>query len=204
MGTKHQFKTLKGIITIVMTLATSGIANAAVPKSVGFWTHSSEMDFSRGLNLKSIQPIESLRIMKSEDIALIIPDDLSPSSDGGQIASQILDHSLSNLFNSDAVKKSDLGRTAQVVEKSMEGDLAFGGETPDSIKHSLKFAMRASQTRAMVEYSGITKAQLSYSISQQRVQLEVEEEMAANTQLVFNHSNTRTDRTDMLSLRWIW
>jgi hypothetical protein len=161
-------------------------------------------DFSRGLDLTWIQPVESMRTVKSEDIARIIPRDLTPTSDGGQIATRILDHSLSSFFNSPAVRNSDLGKTAHRVERTMEGQAAFGGKTQDSIRHVVKFQMRAFQTQALLEYEGLTNAHLCYQIAGSRMDFEVHEKVAINTRLVYNHITQPGDTSDIVSLRWAW
>jgi hypothetical protein len=161
-------------------------------------------DYSRGLDATAIQPVESLRDVRSEDIALIIPADLRPTSNGGTIAAQILDHSLSSFFNSSAVKHSDLGRTAHQVEKKMEGEASFGGNAEGSVKHNFKFGMKAAQAKAQLEYTGITNAQLSYQLAQSTMNFEVSEKLAPTTRLVFNHIAKPGDITDMVSMRWVW
>lgn len=161
-------------------------------------------DFSRGMDLAIIQPVTSLRTVTNDDIARIIPNDLNPTNDGGNVATQILDHSLSNFFNSDAVKRSDFGRTAHQVEKSMESEAGFGGNETGSIRHTFKFAMKAAQAKAQVEYSGLTNAQLSYQAAQGTTNLEIHEDLGAATKVVFNHINAPDDRRDTVSLRWNW
>lgn len=170
------------------------------------WHFSPVRDFSRGLDASAIQPIGSLREMNSGDISMIIPaSDLQPTSDGSKVAVKIIDHSLSNFFNSPAVRTSDLGRTAVRVEKHMESDIALGGGSPHSIQHNVKFAMRPTQTRAIIEYTGVTNAQLTYNAASSIVDLEVKERIAAfSTDFVYNHINMPSDTRNTVSLRWIW
>lgn len=163
------------------------------------------IDFSRGLYVAFIRPVESMRTTRSEDVSRIIPSNMAPTNDGGLVATQILDHSLSNWFNSDAVRNSDIGRRAHEVEKKLEGDVSFGGQEPKSIKHSVRFAMRAAQTRAEIEYTGLTTAQVSYSFLQEKTNIEVREPVKPlNTQLVYSHTTSKADRTQMVSFRWDW
>jgi hypothetical protein len=194
------------VVLLAVTLVTS-VGYCAIPRTsrtLSFYL--SARDFSRGFDLALIKPIESTRTIRMEDVSKVIPfHEMRSSNDGGYVASQILDHSLSNFFNSPTVRNSDLGRTAHQVEKSMEGDVAFGGTEPESIKHAFKFAMRATQTRAQVEYTGLTNAQLTYNVFQARLNLEVREPMKAlNTQVVYNHITQPGDQIDMVSLRWAW
>lgn len=204
---KQMFK--KFCLAIVGIQMVSSVATAAIPRTLfhkRLYIFTLTTDYSKGLDFSVIQPIASLRDMNTDDIAKMIPvHELNSTSDGGLVASQIVDHSLSTWFNSEAVRNSELGRTAHVVEEHMESDVAFGGNTPEETKHAFKFAMRPTQTRAVVEYSGVTNAQLSYHVAQSKMNLEVREELSAlGTQLVYNHINQPGDSTDVLSMRWAW
>jgi hypothetical protein len=201
------------ILAVLGTLATqlvSSIGLCAIPRTQvspnDFYKISwQSQDFSKGINISLVEPIRSLNITKSEDIAMMIPSDMAPSSNFGSVSTQIIDRSLTSFFNSPVIRNSDIGRTAHQVEKSMESNVDFGGQTPNSIKHSFKFAMKAAQTRAQVEYTGITNAQLSYQIAGSTLDLEVREPVAAiGTQVVYNHIDKPNDRSDVVSLRWDW
>lgn len=164
------------------------------------------LDFSRGIDATCIQPVESLNALRAEHINSIIPaKDLQPTNDGGLVATRILDHSISNLLNSEAVRNSSLGRTAHQLEDKMEGDLSFGGSEPDSVHHSLKFSMKAAQTRADLEYNGITKALITYYIAQSATNLEIREDISLlGTELVFNHLTSPDETRRTVSFRWDW
>jgi hypothetical protein len=196
--------------TVVAGQMFASIAHASIPSlsrsaPVQPKSFAISQDFSKGLDASLIHPMVSKRDYNSNDVAQVIPNDLQATSDVGSVATQILDHSLNNFFNSPAVRNSDFGRSATHVEKSMEGNVAFGGETPHSIRHSFKFAMKATQAKALIEYTGVTNAQLSYSAASQKADLEVKEKLVAlNTQVVYNHVAGPGDQTDMLSLRWVW
>jgi hypothetical protein len=164
-------------------------------------------DYSHGLDISAIQPIESMRDVKNEDIAKVIPNDLQPTSPtqgGGEVASKILDHSISNIFNSQAVRNSELGKTAHNVEKSLDSEKSFGGTEASSIHHVVKFQVRAAQTKAQLAYTGLTNAQLSYQVNQSKMDLEVFEKLDTNTKIVYNHVIKPGDRSDLVSLRWTW
>ena len=202
----------KSILTLIIVLMQlfGSSALAAIPQGLVGSTQSRLVfkrgfDFSRGFDAATVQPIPSLRSTSREDVSRIIPSNMSPTSNGTLVATQIIDHSLSNWFNSESVRHSTFGRTATQIEKSMEGDLSFGGKEPKSIKHSLRFSMRATQTRADIEYTGLTNAQITYFILQEKTDFEIREPMPLlNTQLVYNHIAAKNDRVQMVSLRWKW
>lgn len=189
---------------LAVSTATAAIPNYHRIPQIRYLTLAPH-NFEKGLDVSVIQPIESLRTIKSEDVAMMIPHrDLTTGADGSLVATRILDHSLSNFFNSPAVRNSDFGKTAHTVEKSMESEAAFGGSEEGSVQHKLKFAMKAIETKAQLEYSGVTNAQLSYNIAQSKMDLEVHEQVASNTRVVFNHIDQPDDRRETLSLRWAW
>ena len=210
MSTSKSWTGKIGTLVLIALQFVTLAADAAIPHALRTPVHRDyilkrSFDFSRGFDIMSIQRVESLRTTRSEDISRIIPANMTPTNDGGLIATQILDHSLSNWFNSEAVRTSSFGRTAHAVEKSMEGDVAFGGTQPESIKHQLKFSMRATQTRADIEYTGLTHAQLTYFIIQERTNVEVREQIdMIGTQLVYNHISSKDDTRQMVSVRWDW
>lgn len=197
-------------ISIFTSLSLASIPHALRSPRLADYSYSNftflrTTDFSRGVDFGVIQPVASDRETTAKDISKIIPSNMKPSSDGGLVASQILDHSLSNWFNSEAVKNSSVGRTAHQIEKSMTGDVSFGGTRKNSIKHNLKFAMKATQTQALLEYSGLTNAQLTYFIVQEKTDVELRENVRAlKTQVVFNQTSSRSNSQKMLSLRWNW
>lgn len=206
-------RAFKSVLMLVLQLGTTPAAFASIPPSLrpNNQTPAPKLvlqrgfDFSKGFDLAAIQPVESLAAPSSNDIARIIPSNMAPTTDGGMVATQILDHSISTWFNSDSVRNSSLGRTAHQIEKTMENDISFGGSKPESIKHSLKFSMKATQTRADVEYTGLTNAQITYFIAQEKTNFELREPVRAlGTQVVYNNIATRDERRQTVSLRWDW
>ena len=179
----------------------SAVSAVRVPvKPLNFY--SSSRDFSKGCNFAEIQPV----IPRSTfDVANYIPQDLTPTNDGGMIAARIADRSLNTIFNSPEVQNTDFGRTAHSLEKTMNSDMSVGGQEPDSIRHNFKFGVKAAQTKAHLTYEGITNAEVSYQVVASTLNVEVREPMAMlNTDLVYNHINTRDDQRDVLSVRWNW
>jgi len=163
--------------------------------------HIRRIDFSQRCDItKMVQPIESLNIIRHEDVAKIIPQNMAPSDNGGTVASQILDFSLQNLFRSSAFANTDLGRSAKRVEQVMESDLQVGGEN-GTTKHVFKVKMKPVQTQAQINYEGFMRAQMSYQIAREEFQVEVSERLTASADVVLSHLGSRGERQDMLSLR---
>lgn len=202
-------KTMKAAILAWVVCAFVSPAQASIPRSYSIpkaLALDYDDDFSRGLNIAVIQPIESLNYTSTEDISKMIPaHDMVATSDGGRVASQIFDRSISSFFASPAVRNSDFGRNAHRVEKAMESNVAIGGGTADSVKHEFKFAMQPTQTRALVQYRGLANAQLSYQAAGSTMNFEVHERIEAlDSNLVYAHTVKPGDATDTLNLRWVW
>lgn len=165
-----------------------------------FGLGSSASDFSHGLNIATVAHIEPVGF----NYAAILPSSLSPTADGTGVATQILDHSVSSLMHQDTFRNSFVGKAAVAVEETMRADVNFGGSEPESIKHNLKFQMKATDAKAKVEYSGVTNAEVSYSVAHRQVDVEVFEPLSTDSKLVFSHSAKPSESLDMVSLRLSW
>jgi hypothetical protein len=157
-------------------------------------------DFSKGFDVRAVDPIES----KGFDYSKILPSSLSPISTSGEVAAQIFDYSVANFFNQDHIRNTSLGRAAKSVEKTMKAEVALGRETPDSTQHNLRFQMKATQSKASMEYRGFTHADLSYSVATRSTDLEIYENFGKNSQLIFHHSARPDEKRDILSIRLLY
>lgn len=198
---------MKGtILAIALSLALP--AQAAIPPMtpVRPLNLSYDKDFSRGLNIALILPMRSLNYTSAEDISKMIPaKDMQSGADGGRVASQIMDQSLTTFFNSPIFRNSDFGRSAVRVQKSMEGNVSVGGSRPNSIKHEFKFAMQPTQARAFMKYRGIANAEVSYQAASSTMNFEVSERVnAIKSNVVYAHTVKPGDRIDSVNLRWVW
>lgn len=199
----------------VLLAAIAAVQTFCSPCSAGVTTRpnfykrlqlSLEKDYSRGMDASMIHPVTSMRVTTSEDVAKIIPaESLQNVTNSNQVATKIIGRSLRSVMASDQVKQSGFGRTAAQVGQSVETDMGFGGREPNSIEHKIKFAMKPSETRALMTYSGVTNAQVSYEALDSRVGVEIREPVAMmDTDLVYNHINRPGNQTDVLSLAWSW
>ncbi len=166
--------------------------------SLGLETRSN--DFSRGTDTRQVNRVREVGM----NLDQILPSRLSPVTDAGSVSAQIFDHSVSAFFKNDAIKNSFVGRTAETVEKKMKAEVELGGAEPDSQKHNIKFQVKASETKASMEYRGLMNADLSYSVGSQRTNFEIHEELSSLTNLVYSHVTEPNDRRDILSLRMNW
>ena len=161
--------------------------------------------YGRGFDISTVERVMSVMTIRSEDISRIIPTDLRPTNDGGVVASRIGERGINAWLNSPSMKNTGIVKGAQSLERNMASDVAIGGDEPDSIKHSFKFGVKAEQSKAQLKYAGLMNANVSYQVAASTFNVEVREPVALlQTDLVFNHINTRDDQRDVLSVRWNW
>lgn len=193
-------------ITVCLMSALSSISMASVYSAkirpIDF--NPLRADYSRGLDASTIHPIESTKGLKYSDVQKIIPTDLDPNNQGG-VGRRILDNSLKNALNSDALKNSSLGRTAASVQESMQTNVSMGSRESNSVHHEFQFAADPVQVRARIHYSGLTDANLSYHAGESKTDFEMREPVRMiATDIVYNHTDVPGDRRDLMSLRWKW
>ncbi len=157
-------------------------------------------DFSRGTDGRGVSAVREL----APDFSMIIPATLSPVSDLTSVSMQIVDHSVNAFFNQPSIKNTFVGRAAETVEKKLKAEVELGGTEPESQKHNIKFQVKATETKASMEYRGITNCDLSYSVASQKANFEIFEPLTSNSNLVFTHTDAPSDRRDVLSLRMHW
>lgn len=198
-------KFLCGIL-MCLTNALSSVGGASVfsAKIRPLQFNPEPMDYSRGLDLSVIQPIYSVRGLKSADVANVIPMDLDPG-DQLHVGRRIISNTVSHAMRSDVLRNSSLGRTAQTVQNSMQAGMTVGSREPNSIQHQIRAAVDPVQAQARINYSGLTNAQLSYHANESQVDFEWREKVAViSTDLVYNHVSDPAGRRDLMSLRWSW
>jgi hypothetical protein len=184
---------------------TSVLAVRTPIKDIDLLPHWADNGYERGFDISTVETVSSFTTVRTEDVSRIIPTDLRPTNDGGSVAAKIGERGLNAWLNSSSMKGSSLVKGARSLEKNMASDVAMGGDEPDSIKHSFKFGVKAAQSRAQLQYEGITNANVSYTIAASTFNIEVREPVALlQTDLVFNHINSRDDQRDVLSVRWNW
>ncbi len=187
-----------GTRDVVEAVNGSVLGSAKRELALGLVTRTA--DFTRGGDARNVARVREIGL----NYGMILPASLSASSDAGSISAQIFDHSITSFLNQASIKNSFVGQAADTVEKRMKTEVAIGGIEPDSIQHKIKFQMKASETKASMEYRGLTNADLSYSIGSRKTNLEIYEKIGTSSNLVYTHSDEPSDRRDVVSLRLNW
>ena len=157
--------------------------------------------FSKGADYSSIEPIRQTPVLDSRQVERYIPQNMAATNDQGHVVMQIADRSVSAYLASDDFRRSAIGKTTRSVESKMQGDLALGSADPRDTQHKFKFQMRATNARALVDYEGFFKAQLSYTAMNQTAGVEVFENLTSQTNLVYGTTFLRGDTRSVMSVR---
>lgn len=133
------------------------------------------------------------------DTARMIPMNMIPSSNSAAVFAQIFDRSASYISTTERFRNSSFGKTALQVEQTMKQEVIVGNES--GIEHKLNFNIQAMQTCAQVQYSGLMRAAVKYTVSSSTLGLEVAEKIFDNKDLVLSQSYG-SERISEVSLRW--
>jgi hypothetical protein len=157
-------------------------------------------DFSKGADGRRISAVREL----ARDYSMFIPASLAPVVDAGGVSRQIVDHSISTFFKQDSIRNTFVGRAADTVEKKLKAEVEIGGSEPDSQKHKFKFQVKASETKASMEYRGLTNCNVSYAVASRNANIEIFEPLSSRSNIVYTHTDAPADRRDVLSFRVHW
>jgi hypothetical protein len=158
------------------------------------------------LETQSIKPVVIPKMIKPEDIALVIPMNLQPgTNDEDVIMARIADHSINNLIRGDYFRNTEFGKAAARVENAMKAEVSLGtsdesnGHPP--IEHKINMQLQAFEQKAYVTYSGLVNLNLTY-LAAQGLDVTMSQALTTTTTLVLNHS-TR-DAISRLNMMWAW
>jgi hypothetical protein len=181
-------------------------ALAAIPerdgREINICITSLYASFGKGADYSIFQPVAVPPAIRSEDVAKYIPSSMANSNSQGFVASQILDRSMTSIFDSKEFQETSVGKASKSVEKSMAQDVAISGDDPLSTKHIFKFQVKAANAKAQMDYTGFFNAQVSYQAASQTTNLEIFQDLSKTTKLVYDHSANPVETRNMVSLRW--
>ena len=170
----------------------------------------SYQNMGRGQDARSIQPVQPYNEITSADVGRVIPFQkmqglqTTAGNPNSPVMTTIFGYSMGNYLQSPAVKQSRVGRTANTVQESMRTETSFGGARPGATKHSLAVNLNPFETKAEMKYKGFTNASLTYTATDAKLNFEMSQNLGKQTKIVFNHTDTRSESKELLSLRWLW
>lgn len=134
------------------------------------------------------------------DVSKVISTNMQPSNDSSAVFAQIFDRSASYVVSRPEFRNTSLGRTTTQVEHAMKQEVVVNTD-PSGVQHKVNFNIQALQTCAQLQYSGVMKAAVKYTISNSTLGLEVAEKVFSNKDLVLSQSYG-SQRVSEVSLRW--
>lgn len=189
------------ILSLYVLLAAS-IALAESPRTPAAISNHAIEEASLNLSPELIKDYEVVKQReKNFDPGQVVPLDMKPTDDSGEVFSRIADYSLSNFFNSAAVKSSPLGKTADRVEKKVKQDIVIN-DSENHVQHKVSFQLQAFQEQAKIDYTGYLNASLKYHAPDSATIFEIQEPLAKNKEVYVNHTATPSDRLSEVGMRW--
>lgn len=118
------------------------------------------------------------------------------------VLKRVLDRTASRLMKSDLVKKSALGRASESVKEKMETNVTFKDEK--NVNHRFDFKIAAFQGQAFIQYSGFTKTQLRYDMSENNVAMIFQHDLSQFSSVGIETTLAGENQTQLLLLNLVW
>jgi hypothetical protein len=139
-----------------------------------------------------------------DDVAKVIPTDVSKADSTGSVMSRIADRSFNLWFNSDTVQESLLGRVVQETQETLKTDVVVPASSKKGVSHKFSFRVEAFQTLAKMEYKGWLNAAINYNARAAETDVEIKEKVFTDKSLVLSHKGTSKEGLSMIGLAWQW
>jgi hypothetical protein len=119
------------------------------------------------------------------------------------ITKRFLDRGSRRLLKSSWIRKSSVGRAADHVKNNMQTDVDYVDSMSRS--HHFDFKIAAFQGEAFIQYSGFTKAQLRYSLSNGgSLAMIFQHDLTALSSIGIESTLTGDNRTQSVLLNILW
>lgn len=92
-----------------------------------------------------------------------VPEDANLLQKNSFVMKRLTDRGTRRAMHSSWIKKSTVGQMADDVKNNLQADLEYKDEK--NVNHKFDFKIQAFQRQAFLQYSGLTKAQLRYDLS---------------------------------------
>lgn len=100
--------------------------------------------------------LETLMIEKTDNYAGLLQNN-------SFVMRRMMDRGSRRILKSQWLKKSSVGRLTEDMKNHLEADIEY--RDSKNIEHKFDFKIAAFQGQAFIQYSGVTKAQLRYDLS---------------------------------------
>jgi len=204
-GLKIKSFQIKTAAVVVVLSCISPIASAYSARALSqiklVTTHKS--DYYQILETQKIQPIKAAATVDMEAVKLYIPMNLQSGANGGYVARKILQRSINALFRKTRLKNMRIIKAAQKLDQKLSTNINLKSKNKNGKQTHHKFfiQMRALESIALVKYSGWLYANLSYSLSSKKANLEVYQNISAQTRLTLNQSVSPSESRSYVSIQ---
>ncbi|MFZ4405598.1 MAG: hypothetical protein ACOYOK_16015 [Pseudobdellovibrionaceae bacterium] len=163
------------------------------------------------VDVKSTKPLvipeyrSDLGGSNSFDLSQIVPTDMSPTTNGNQVALKIADRSLNTFWNSSLIKSTSVGRVAETVKEKVKADVVIQGSKKDDIQHKFSFRFETFQALAKVEYTGWLNAYVNYDAKLSETNFKLSERVFTNKDLYVQHTVSVANKDlSTMGVSWTW
>ncbi|MBO9665830.1 MAG: hypothetical protein J7501_03350 [Bdellovibrio sp.] len=139
-----------------------------------------------------------------DDVAKVIPTDISKDETTGNMMGRIADRSFNLWFNSDTIQESLLGRVVQETQETLKTDVVVPASSKQGTSHKFSFRVEAFQTLAKMEYKGWMNAAINYNARAAETDVEIKEKVFTDKSLILSHKGTSKQGLSMIGLAWQW
>lgn len=140
----------------------------------------------------------------SEDIAKVIPLDMTEGSSQSTVISRVVDRGVSLWMRSSTFKNSSLGRMAEETQEKLKTDIEVPATSEEGISHKFSVKVEAFQAMARLEYTGWVKAMINFDAKDSSTDIIFEEDVFENKKMIVSHKADREQALSMVGLAWSW
>lgn len=160
------------------------------------------------LKWEQLKTTKYANTIESEDIGLVVPQDMRESSSNNHVSKEIMDHTFRNFIKGKFTPEAGIVKTVQKVESSLKYDISLPKEKESDIEHKFNVNYRPFQNIARIKYRGFFNANVQYYMSRSDLEYTIEKALNETTSLNLVQgpdpiAETRQNLT-MLQLRTTW
>lgn len=160
------------------------------------------VDGARTFDWNKIKKIDSVHDISQDDIARIIPINMQPTDRQSRVASKILDHAFSNWMKDSSLQQNPLIQQAMHLQESLQTDVSLGKSEPGAVEHKFEFQVRAADSSALVRYTGLFDADLSFKVPDREWKLQIHQKLDPTTDLLICSLANNDETRDNITISW--
>ncbi len=152
-----------------------------------------------------ILPVDqSEPILSAENSLRLQPKKMAPGDSSQSVMMEMIDNSVSLLWEKSAIKTTAVGQVADKVEKNLKTEVSLGRSADKKIEHKISVKLLAMQALAKIEYKGWVRAGLNYDARAAKTEAELIENLSEHNELALTQSVTAIENKSQVSFRWNW